>query len=42
MKTLVSRIITALLLAAAIAGCSATKEETAMEWLGRQPVYTDP
>lgn len=42
MKSLLSKIIAALLVTtAALAGCGTIKEETAMEWLARQPVFTD-
>lgn len=41
MKSLLSKIMAALLVTAALAGCGTIKEETAMEWLARQPVFTD-
>lgn len=40
-KTLVSRTIAALLVLAALAGCGPIVQETAMEWMARQPVFTD-
>jgi len=41
MQTFLTGIIAALLVTAALAGCGTLKEETAMEWLARQPVFTD-
>ncbi len=40
MKTLGYRLIAALLLASALAGCGAVKQESATEWMARQPTNT--
>ncbi len=41
MKTWVLRIIAAALCAAALAGCGTVQNESAMEWLQRQPWTSD-
>ena len=41
METLAYRIIAILLVAVSAAGCGTIIQETAMEWLARQPVFID-
>jgi hypothetical protein len=41
MKTLLCWIIATLLTAVALAGCGSIRQETAMEWLARQPAFVD-
>ncbi len=41
MKKFISRIVAALLVATSLAGCSSTiKQESATEWMARQPAFT--
>ena len=43
MKSFFYTILTALILAASLAGCGSTKQESAMQWMDRvQPVAIDP
>ena len=41
METIAYRILLAVVLAAALAGCQTVKQESAMDWLQRQPFLTD-
>jgi len=41
MKTLLCGIIAMLLTAAALSGCGSIRQESAMEWLARQPALVD-
>lgn len=41
MKTLIVKILTAVLFAASLAGCSTVIPESAMEWMQRQPWSSD-
>jgi len=42
MKTFVYRIFAAIVVVTSLSGCGTTKQESAMEWLQRQPVVIDP
>lgn len=42
MKTILLRVVAALAVAMIFAGCANVKQETAMEWLQRQPLIMDP
>lgn len=42
MKSPVYAVIAALLLCAGLAGCGTVQQESAMEWMQRQPMVTDP
>ena len=42
MKRLICRTLLILTALAALAGCGTMQDETAMQWLQRQPVWTDP
>jgi hypothetical protein len=42
MSKLTLKIICVLLFGAAISGCGSIKQESAMEWMARQPQYIDP
>ena len=41
MKKFAYRIIAIVLVAVSAAGCGSIQQETAMEWLARQPVFND-
>lgn len=41
MKALLAKVVTAVLLAATLAGCHTVKQESAMEWMERQPWVSD-
>ena len=41
MKTITYRILVAIIVASALAGCQTVKQESAMDWLARQPFLTD-
>ncbi len=42
MDTFLTRMFTALILIAALGGSATTRQESAMEWMLSQPVFTDP
>ena len=42
MKTSIYLIFAAALLSASLTGCDTVKQESAIEWLQRQPVLIDP
>jgi len=41
MKPVIYRLLTALIIAATLAGCHSIKHESAMQWLQSQPMITD-
>jgi len=41
MKSLISKILAAFLLTAALAGCGSIKPQSAMEWMESQPWTSD-
>lgn len=42
MKTLLCRLLAALVVVAGIGGCGTVRHESAMEWMQKQPNYIDP
>ncbi|HTD91316.1 MAG TPA: hypothetical protein VK663_11680 [Burkholderiales bacterium] len=42
MKTITYGILAGLILAASLSGCSTVRQESAMEWMQRQPWIIDP
>jgi uncharacterized protein YceK len=42
MKTFFYRILAALIVATTLSGCGTIRQESAMEWMQRQPVFMDP
>lgn len=42
MKSSIYALTMALLLCAGLAGCGTVQQESAMEWMQRQPMVTDP
>ncbi len=42
MSKLILKTIAVMLAATALAGCGSIKQESAMEWMARQPQYIDP
>jgi outer membrane PBP1 activator LpoA protein len=41
MKLILYRLLAALITAATLAGCHTVKQESAMEWMQRQPMLID-
>lgn len=42
MKRIRMKILTLLLIAVAVSGCSTAPQESAMDWMKKQPNYLDP
>ncbi len=42
MKPIWVRILAVIMVTAAVAGCGTVVQESAMEWMQRQPNYIDP
>lgn len=42
MKAAICRLLALLMFTMTLAGCGTIKQESAMEWMQRQPMVTDP